>query len=94
MKLLERHAQLRDLHAALERVGRGRGTTVLVAGEAGIGKTWLLRVFTAQAANLRHLNVRRRLPGPAWTTSAPATPRRPAPPRTALGGHPPIEGPG
>jgi DNA-binding CsgD family transcriptional regulator/tetratricopeptide (TPR) repeat protein len=50
MKLLERHAQLRDLHSALERAGQGRGTTVLVAGEAGIGKTWLLRAFTAQAA--------------------------------------------
>ena len=50
MKLLERHAQLRDLHAALERAGQGRGTTVLVAGEAGIGKTWLLRAFAAQVA--------------------------------------------
>jgi DNA-binding CsgD family transcriptional regulator/tetratricopeptide (TPR) repeat protein len=50
MKLLEREAQLRDLHAALERAGQGRGTTVLVSGEAGIGKTWLLRAFAAQVA--------------------------------------------
>ena len=44
-----------------------------------------------QAANLRRLNVRRRLPGSAWATSAPATPRRAAPP-TAPGGQPPTPG--
>ncbi|HKE98756.1 MAG TPA: BTAD domain-containing putative transcriptional regulator [Actinomycetes bacterium] len=49
VKLLERQAQLRDLHAALERARQGRGTTVLVSGEAGIGKTWLLRAFAARA---------------------------------------------
>src|SRR6266545_4010075 len=50
MKLLERDAQLRDLHATLERARQGRGTTVLVSGEAGIGKTWLLLAFAAQVA--------------------------------------------
>src|SRR6266540_6614800 len=50
MKLLERHAQLRDLHAALERARQGRGTTVLISGEAGIGKTWVLHAFAAQVA--------------------------------------------
>jgi hypothetical protein len=34
MKLLERDTQLRELLAAFERARRGRGTTVLVAGEA------------------------------------------------------------
>jgi predicted ATPase len=50
MKLLEREVQLRDLHAALERARQGHGTTVLVSGEAGIGKTWLLRAFAARVA--------------------------------------------
>jgi hypothetical protein len=46
-----------------------------------------------QAANLRRLNVRRRLPGSASTASSPATPRRAAP-RTAPGGQPPTAEPG
>jgi predicted ATPase len=50
VKLLERQAQLRDLHAALEGARQGRGSTVLVSGEAGIGKTWLLRAFAARVA--------------------------------------------
>jgi hypothetical protein len=50
MRLLEREAQLRDLHAALELARQGRGTTVLLSGEAGIGKTSLLRAFAAQVA--------------------------------------------
>jgi hypothetical protein len=40
-----------------------------------------------QAANLRRLNVRRRLPGSTSAGSSPATPRRAAP-RTAPGGSP------
>jgi hypothetical protein len=40
-----------------------------------------------QAANLRRLNVRRRLPGSASAGSLPATPRRAAPP-TASAGNP------
>ncbi|HYY78169.1 MAG TPA: AAA family ATPase, partial [Actinomycetes bacterium] len=50
MRLLERDAQLSELLAALVRARRGRGTTVLVAGEAGIGKTWLLQEFAARVA--------------------------------------------
>ncbi|HWC43734.1 MAG TPA: AAA family ATPase [Actinomycetota bacterium] len=50
MQLLERDAQLAELHAALERAQRGHGTAVLVSGEAGIGKTWLLQAFAAQVA--------------------------------------------
>jgi len=50
MELLERDVQLRHLHAAVERAGRGRGTTVLVSGEAGIGKTSLLMAFAGRLA--------------------------------------------
>jgi DNA-binding CsgD family transcriptional regulator/tetratricopeptide (TPR) repeat protein len=50
MNLLERDAQLRALHAALARAREGRGTAVLVSGEAGIGKTWLLQAFAAAVA--------------------------------------------
>lgn len=50
MRLLERDQQLRDLHRALDRARQGNGTTVLVSGEAGIGKTWLIRAFRAQVA--------------------------------------------
>jgi DNA-binding CsgD family transcriptional regulator/tetratricopeptide (TPR) repeat protein len=50
MKLLERDAQLQALHAALARAREGRGTAVLVSGEAGIGKTWLLLAFAAAVA--------------------------------------------
>jgi DNA-binding CsgD family transcriptional regulator/tetratricopeptide (TPR) repeat protein len=48
MRVLEREAQLEALRAALERARRGQGTTVLVSGEAGIGKTWLLLAFAAE----------------------------------------------
>jgi DNA-binding CsgD family transcriptional regulator/tetratricopeptide (TPR) repeat protein len=50
MRLLERDAQLADLSAALERARHGRGTTVLVSGEAGIGKTSLLAEFAELVA--------------------------------------------
>jgi hypothetical protein len=46
-----------------------------------------------QAANLRRLNVRRRLPGSAWAGSSPATPR-PGAPRIAQGGQSPTPSPG
>jgi predicted ATPase len=52
VKLLERQAQLRDLHVALEAARRGRGSTVLVSGEAGIGKTWLLRAFAGRVGEV------------------------------------------
>ena len=45
-KLLERAGQLAVLKEALADVGRGgRGTVVVVRGEAGVGKTALLRSF-------------------------------------------------
>ncbi|HZU19802.1 MAG TPA: AAA family ATPase [Gaiellaceae bacterium] len=41
--LLEREAELADLEAAVQRLGDGRGRLVLLGGEAGIGKTALVR---------------------------------------------------
>jgi hypothetical protein len=67
-----------------------------LAAEPAVPATSLLDNLAEQlqqAASLRRLNVRRRLPGSAWSTSSPATPRRPAP-RTAWGGQPPTAGPG
>jgi DNA-binding CsgD family transcriptional regulator len=52
--LLDRAEQLRDLHASLASVVAGSGgATVLVTGEAGIGKTTLLRHFTGQLRSER-----------------------------------------
>ena len=46
--LLERDDSLRALAERAARAARGNGGTVLLAGEAGIGKTTLLRAFAAQ----------------------------------------------
>ena len=46
--LVERGGELRRLRAALDRGRQGRGGVVLVYGEAGIGKTSLLRAFAAE----------------------------------------------
>src|SRR6516162_9104865 len=45
--LLERQVELQVLSTAVERAGTGRGSAVLVLGEAGIGKTSLLHAFLA-----------------------------------------------
>lgn len=45
MRLLERAGELDGLSTALQRARSGRGSTVLVSGEAGIGKTALLAEF-------------------------------------------------
>lgn len=45
MNLLERAKPLADLHTFMDAAQSGRGAMVLVAGEAGIGKTSLLRAF-------------------------------------------------
>src|SRR5690606_27348657 len=49
MALLERDAPLAALLGALDAAAAGRGSTVLVSGEAGIGKTSLVRAFAAAA---------------------------------------------
>ncbi|NPV81597.1 MAG: AAA family ATPase [Firmicutes bacterium] len=43
-----RERELRLLQAALERVGRGPAEIVLVAGQAGVGKTRLIQQFSKQ----------------------------------------------
>ncbi|GAA4698685.1 ATP-binding protein [Nocardioides conyzicola] len=45
LDLLERQGELRTLTALAARAATGHGATVLVSGEAGIGKTSLLRSF-------------------------------------------------
>lgn len=47
--LLERDDELRRLRDAFALARHGRGTTVVVSGEAGIGKTSLLRAFADAA---------------------------------------------
>src|SRR3954453_24218606 len=49
MRLLERDHPLEVLRDRARRAAEGRGSVVLVAGEAGIGKTVLLRAFAEQA---------------------------------------------
>jgi DNA-binding CsgD family transcriptional regulator len=48
-KLVGRAEELGQLLAALERANRGQPATVLVSGDAGVGKTRLLTELTAQA---------------------------------------------
>ncbi len=48
--LLERKAELDALERAVARAASGRGTTALVFGEAGIGKTSLVREFLSGCA--------------------------------------------
>ena len=47
--LLERAAQLATLQSSLAEAAAGRGRLVLVYGEAGVGKTALVRQFCADA---------------------------------------------
>ncbi|MGB8982204.1 MAG: AAA family ATPase, partial [Anaerolineales bacterium] len=48
MELIEREQQLRKLADAWGQVRAGKGRTVLVSGEAGIGKTSLIECFVAE----------------------------------------------
>ena len=48
--LLERQVELQVLSTAVERAGTGRGSAVLVPGEAGIGKTSLVHAFLSATA--------------------------------------------
>lgn len=45
MRLLERSEQLRVLASAARAADQGRGSVVLVSGEAGVGKTSLVKAF-------------------------------------------------
>ena len=45
MELLDRETELRELSSALARSVSGKGRVALITGEAGIGKTSLLRGF-------------------------------------------------
>src|SRR3954470_13452213 len=47
--LLEREPTLAVLSTAVAEAAAGRGSVVLVTGEAGIGKTSLVRAFTRDA---------------------------------------------
>jgi predicted ATPase len=49
-RLLERGAALGVLDAALHQARAGRGSAVLVTGEAGIGKTNVVRAFRTAVA--------------------------------------------
>ncbi len=53
--LLERGPTLEVLASAVTDAAAGRGSVVLVAGEAGIGKTSLVRAFAAEAAERARL---------------------------------------
>jgi DNA-binding CsgD family transcriptional regulator len=55
MELLEREVELGVLDRALSRAAGGAGRVVLVGGEAGIGKTTLVREFIARARGARVL---------------------------------------
>ena len=49
--LLEREAPLAALRAALAESVAGRGSLVFIGGEAGVGKTTLVRAFCAEASS-------------------------------------------
>jgi DNA-binding CsgD family transcriptional regulator len=51
MELIERDGFLATLQAKFENVAEGEGHTILVSGEAGIGKTSLIRAFCKKRKN-------------------------------------------
>ena len=50
-RLLERDAELAVLVRAVDDAGEGRSSVVLLLGEAGIGKTSLVRTFASEVAD-------------------------------------------
>ena len=52
VELIERESQLAQLRACLDVAAGGTGNVVLVSGEAGIGKTTLLKALAAERADL------------------------------------------
>ena len=59
MKILERERFLRDLKAWMDEAASGRGRVVFLPGEAGIGKTVLIRVFAQSIEGLARVAVGR-----------------------------------
>jgi GH43 family beta-xylosidase len=57
-RFVGRAAELERLEAALEAAGSGRGSTVLVGGEAGIGKTRLAAELADRAHRVHFINGR------------------------------------
>lgn len=57
MELLERHAEIGRLGAALGAAAHGSGRVILVHGEAGIGKTALIRSFLQAHAEVADILV-------------------------------------
>jgi DNA-binding CsgD family transcriptional regulator len=55
MALLERESELVSLHAWLDDAAAGDGCIVLVSGDAGIGKTSLLRQFAEEQGKARQV---------------------------------------
>ncbi|MFC5137734.1 AAA family ATPase [Actinomycetospora rhizophila] len=55
VRVLERGEVLAELDAALAAARDGAGRTVLLAGEAGLGKTTVLRTWTAELGDVRLL---------------------------------------
>lgn len=55
MRLLERGPALEQLDSHLDAARRGDGRVVLVVGEAGIGKTSLVREFALQRGDMSHV---------------------------------------
>lgn len=57
MVLLERDGELRRLRHALDEAGSSGGRVVLIRGEAGIGKSSLVRAFLDEISDSAHVHV-------------------------------------
>ncbi|MDQ7844176.1 MAG: AAA family ATPase [Armatimonadota bacterium] len=57
MKLLEREQNLKDLKGWMDEAAAGHGRLVFIAGEAGVGKTALLRLFAQSVEGIARVAV-------------------------------------